>query len=73
LAETGPQMEGVFITTAHSHEGDSTLLNVTLDGRASVLLHSRNEVFSAIPSPDGRSLAITEDTGAKNVWQIENF
>ena len=49
------------------------MLNVTLDGRASVLLHSRNEVFSAIPSPDGRSLAITEDTGAKNVWQIENF
>ena len=62
-----------LFTTSHSHEGDSTLLNVTLDGRASVLLHSRNEVFSAIPSPDGRSLAITEDTGAKNVWQIENF
>ena len=62
-----------LLTTSHSHEGDSTLLNVTLDGRASVLLHSRNEVFSAIPSPDGRSLAITEDSGAKNVWQIENF
>jgi DNA-binding winged helix-turn-helix (wHTH) protein/Tol biopolymer transport system component len=62
-----------IFTTSHSHEGDSTLLNVTLDGRASVLLHSRNEVYSAIPSPDGRSLAITEDSGAKNVWQIENF
>jgi Tol biopolymer transport system component/DNA-binding winged helix-turn-helix (wHTH) protein len=62
-----------LFTTSHLHEGDSTLLNVTLDGRASVLLHSRNEVFSAIPSPDGRSLAITEDSGAKNVWQIENF
>jgi len=62
-----------LFTTSHSHEGDSTLLNVTLDGRASVLLHSRNEVYSAIPSPDGRSLAITEDSGAKNVWQIENF
>jgi hypothetical protein len=62
-----------LFTTSHTHEGDSTLLNVTLDGRVSVLLHSRNEVFSAIPSPDGRSLAITEDSGAKNVWQIENF
>jgi DNA-binding winged helix-turn-helix (wHTH) protein/Tol biopolymer transport system component len=62
----------LFITS-HSHEGDSTLLNVTLDGRASVLLHSRNDIFSAIPSPDGRLLAITEDSGAKNVWQIENF
>jgi Tol biopolymer transport system component/DNA-binding winged helix-turn-helix (wHTH) protein len=62
-----------LFTTSHSHEGDSTLLNVTLDGRASVLLHSRSQVFSAIPSPDGRLLAITEDSGAKNVWQIENF
>jgi hypothetical protein len=66
-------MEGVFFTTSQCHEGDSTLLNITLDGRVSVLLHSRNEVYSAIPSLDGRSLAITEDIGAKNVWQIENF
>jgi Tol biopolymer transport system component len=62
-----------LFTVSHSHKGDSTLLNVTLDGTASVLLHSHSEVFSAIPSPDGRSLAITEDSGAKNVWQIENF
>ena len=62
-----------LFTTSHSHEGDSTLLNVTLDGRASVLLHSRNDIFSAIPSPDGRLLAITEASGTQNVWQIENF
>jgi hypothetical protein len=49
------------------------LLNVTLDGRASVLLHSRNVVYSAIPSPNGRLLAITEASGTKNVWQIEDF
>lgn len=62
-----------LFTTSHLHEGDSTLLNVRLDGRASVLLHSRNEVYSAIPSPDGRLLAITEDSPTQNVWQIENF
>ena len=62
-----------LFTTSHSHEGDSTLLNVTLDGRASVLLHSRNVVYSAIPSPNGRLLAITEASGTQNVWQIENF
>jgi Tol biopolymer transport system component len=62
-----------LFTTSHRHEGDSTLLNVTLDGRASVLLHARDEVYSAIPSPDGRSLAITEASGTQNVWQIENF
>jgi Tol biopolymer transport system component len=62
-----------LFTTSHSHEGDSTLLNVTLDGRASVLVHSRNSVFAAVPSPDGRSLAITEASRTQNVWQIENF
>jgi DNA-binding winged helix-turn-helix (wHTH) protein/Tol biopolymer transport system component len=62
-----------LFVTSHIHEGDSALLNVTLDGRASGLLHSRNEVYSAIPSPDGRLLAITEASGTKNVWQIENF
>ena len=62
-----------LLTTSHGHEGESALLNVTLDGRASVLLRSRNDVYSAIPSPDGRLLAITEASGTKNVWQIENF
>jgi len=62
-----------LFTTSHSHEGNSTLLNVTLDGRASVLLHSRNDVWSAIPSPDGRLLVMTEASGTQNVWQIENF
>jgi hypothetical protein len=53
---------------------DSVLLNVTLDGRASVLLQSRNPwIGHAIPSPDGRFLAIAEGTGTSNVWQLENF
>ena len=51
----------------------SALLKVTLDGRASVLLHSSNEIWQAIPSPDGQFLAIAEAGGTKNVWQIENF
>jgi len=51
---------------------DTALLRVALDGRASVLLRSRNDVW-AIPSPDGRLLAIAETTGTKNVWEIENF
>ena len=62
-----------LLATWHNHEGDSALLNVTLDGRASVLLHSSNDIWYAIPSPDGRLLAITEASGTKNVWQIENF
>jgi Tol biopolymer transport system component/DNA-binding winged helix-turn-helix (wHTH) protein len=53
-------------------DSDSALLRVALDGRASVLLRSRNDVW-AVPSPDGRLLAIGEVTRTKNVWEIENF
>ena len=56
-----------------NHERDSALLSVTLDGRASVLLRSNNYILYAIPSPDGRSLAVAEGSGTRNVWQIENF
>jgi hypothetical protein len=45
-----------------------------LNGRATVLLKSSNpEIWAAIPSPNGRMLAIAEAGGPKNVWQIENF
>ena len=55
-------------------ERESALLNVTLDGKASLLFHSSNpELWAAIPSPNGRLVAIPEAGGPKNVWQIENF
>lgn len=57
----------------HNHESDHALLKVTLDGKASVLLRSSNFVAYAIPSPDGRSLAILEVSPSRNAWQIENF
>jgi Tol biopolymer transport system component/DNA-binding winged helix-turn-helix (wHTH) protein len=62
-----------LLVSWHNHEWDSALLKVTLDGRASVLLRSSNEILFAIPSPDGRSLAIAEASGTKNVWGIESF
>ena len=62
-----------FVVSWGNHERDSALLSVTLDGKASVLLHSNNYVLYAIPSPDGRSLAVAEGSGTRNVWQIENF
>ena len=63
-----------LLVSWHNQQGESALLNVTLDGRASALLHSTNsEIWAAIPSPDGRLLAITEAGGTQNVWQIENF
>jgi len=56
-----------------NHERDSALLRVTLDGKASVLLRSDNYTLYAIPSPDGRMVALAEGSGTRNVWQIENF
>jgi len=67
-------VDGKSLLVSWHHESDSALLNVTLDGRVSVLLHSSNpKTLGAIPSPDGRSLAIAGTSTARNVWQIENF
>ena len=46
---------------------------ITLDGKASVLLRSSNFIAYAVPSPDGRLLAIMEVSPTKNVWQIQDF
>src|SRR5262249_44936816 len=55
-------------------KGDSVLLNVKLDGSVSVLLRTSNlEILGAIPSPDGRALAIAGATTTRNVWQIDNL
>lgn len=54
-------------------ETRTTLLNVTLDGAASVLLSSNNKrIGFSIPSPDGRFLAIWETSGTSNVWLVDN-
>ena len=63
-----------LLVSWHNFERDSALLNVSLDGRATVLLKSTNpEIWHAVPSPNGRMLAVAEAGGPKNVWQIENF
>jgi len=67
-------VDGRSLLTISHHESDTVLLNVALDGRVSVLLRSSNpEILGAIPSPDGRSLAIAGADTTRNVWQIENF
>ncbi|HKW34395.1 MAG TPA: hypothetical protein VJN92_15395 [Candidatus Acidoferrum sp.] len=54
-----------------NHKWDSALLNITLDGRASVLMRSSSsDIWHAVPSPDGRLLAIGEARGPQNVWQV---
>jgi DNA-binding winged helix-turn-helix (wHTH) protein/Tol biopolymer transport system component len=57
----------------HNRDRESALLKVALDGKVSVLLRSSNFIAFAVPSPDGRLLAISEVSLAKNAWQMENF
>jgi hypothetical protein len=67
-------VDGKSLLATWHHESDSALLNITLDGKVSVLLPSRSpEILGAIQSPDGRSLVIAEASTTRNVWQLENF
>jgi Tol biopolymer transport system component len=60
--------------SASSPTGIQTLLNVDLHGRARpVLTESERDLGWAIPSPDGRHLAIWEASGNSNAWLLEGF
>lgn len=68
-----PDGKSLYVA-GRSPQGESVLLNITLDGQTSVLLRSTDsEMLAGIPSPDGRYLAIPEARGSNNVWAIENF
>ena len=57
-----------------NHDKESTLLNITLDGKVSVVLRSSKWIGFAVPSPDGRRLAICEAANpTKNAWEIQGF
>jgi hypothetical protein len=52
----------------------SGILNVDLAGRTRVVLDGLNPtILFAIPSPDGRRLALYGNTQNSNVWLLENF
>jgi len=66
--------DGTTLLAVWNHESDTALLRVALNGKVSLLLRSSNpRILGAIPSPDGRSLAIAGDSTTRNVWQIEDF
>jgi Tol biopolymer transport system component len=60
--------------SASSPTGMQTLLNVDLHGQAkAVLQEPEKELGWAIPSADGRHLAIWEASGSSNAWLLEGF
>ena len=51
-----------------------TLVNIDLDGHAKIVLEEKTpHVGWAIPSRDGKRLAILEAAGGSNVWLLEGF
>lgn len=59
---------------ASSPAGVPTLLSVDLQGKATpVFEESEKDLGWAIPSPDGRHLAIWEASGSSNAWLLEGF
>jgi len=76
--------QGLFVSALA--DGGSTLLHLDLTGNAQTLWYSKGgirqpgDVFlsgvlapRAVPSPDGRYLAIQEQSVSSNIWMIENF
>lgn len=60
--------------SASTATGTNALLNVDLQGRARPLWEqTKMFVGWAIPSPDGRYLAMWQASGSANVWMVENF
>jgi Tol biopolymer transport system component/DNA-binding winged helix-turn-helix (wHTH) protein len=60
--------------SASSPTGMQTLLNVDLHGQARVALQEPEKQLGwAIPSADGRHLAIWEASGSSNAWLLEGF
>jgi Tol biopolymer transport system component/DNA-binding winged helix-turn-helix (wHTH) protein len=65
--------KSLWVSTSNN-TGTSALLNVDLQGRARpVWEQTKMEVGWAIPSPDGRYLALWQASGDSNVWMIENY
>jgi Tol biopolymer transport system component/DNA-binding winged helix-turn-helix (wHTH) protein len=58
----------------HSNTGTWALLKIDLEGRATTVLEdTRMTIGWAIPSPDGKHLALWKASGSSNIWMLERF
>jgi hypothetical protein len=63
--------KGLFLSAL---QPDCVLLHVDLHGKVQVLWEPRGEnMIWALPSPDGRYVAMPHSLGSVNVWMMENF
>lgn len=60
--------------TSFTTDDSWTLLNVDLQGKVRpIFKDERMRIGWAIPSPDGKRLAMWESSGSSNVWMLEDF
>jgi Tol biopolymer transport system component len=60
--------------TGYNSDASKSLLNITLTGKVRSLLSEKAMTLGwAIPSPDGKHLALWKAHGDSNVWMLENF
>jgi Tol biopolymer transport system component len=61
-------------TSATDPSGVQALLKVDLHGKATPMLQdAQQEMGWAIPSPDGKRVAIWQSSGSANVWSLQGF
>jgi Tol biopolymer transport system component/DNA-binding winged helix-turn-helix (wHTH) protein len=66
--------DGKTLWVGGSQLGKSVLLSVDLHGNSKPMLTESNMNLGwAIPSPDGRRIALWKDSGSLNVWLLENL
>ena len=65
--------KGLFVMSGNPQ--GAVLLHVDLQGHANYLWESPGAYgeATAVPSPDGRHIAMFDWTQASNMWMIENF
>jgi DNA-binding winged helix-turn-helix (wHTH) protein/Tol biopolymer transport system component len=60
--------------SAYTNTGKWALLNIDLQGRTKTMLEDAQMAIGwAIPSPDGKHLALWKASGNSNVWMLEKF
>jgi DNA-binding winged helix-turn-helix (wHTH) protein/Tol biopolymer transport system component len=74
VAQWAADSRGLLLTS-FTERGTSALVESDLQGKARLLLESppNEQFYWAVPSPDGRYVALNVITGEENVWMVENF
>jgi DNA-binding winged helix-turn-helix (wHTH) protein/Tol biopolymer transport system component len=57
----------------YTNTGKWALLNIDLKGQTRIVLEDTEKIGWAIPSPDGKHLALSKARGTSNVWMLERL